>query len=423
MKVGQKSFGGWWVVGACFLCNAISIGTSNYAFSLFVKPLEGEFGWSRAAIMGGFTIMSLAMAVSSPLIGKAVDRYGPKMAVCLGGIVTSLGFSSLSFLSGLPGFYLLYTLLGFGVSAMAQVPLTAAVSSWFDRKRGLAIGIMASGIGVGGMLMAPLVGGVAIPSLGWRGAYLLLGLIVLGTVVPAALLVIRIRPEVKGSGVEEQEPLEVRESHKSHTAVDVRGISFRSALRTSAFWMIMVSFILSQMGSLGIVQSQVPYLTDKGFPVATAAAVLGGMGLLSGFSKVFFGWLCDRMNPKFACALGIGLQAAGIGTLLSVTQASSSLILWIYVFVFGLGVGSWLPVMSMLVSTNFGLVSYGAIFGMASFSQNFGVSLGPLLAGYVYDTTHAYTIAFLLFIGFHLIAVLAVLAVRKPQAVRLSEVS
>ena len=82
--MGQKSFGGWWVVGACFLCNAISIGTSNYAFSLFVKPLEGEFGWSRAAIMGGFTIMSLAMAVSSPLIGKAVDRYGPKMAVCLG---------------------------------------------------------------------------------------------------------------------------------------------------------------------------------------------------------------------------------------------------------------------------------------------------------------------------------------------------
>ena len=174
---------------------------------------------------------------------------------------------------------------------------------------------------------------------------------------------------------------------------------------------------------MGIVQSQVPYLTDKGFPLATAAAVLGGMGLLSAFSKVSFGWLCDRINPKFAGAIGICLQVLGTVILMFITETSSPIALWIYVFVFGLGVGSWLPVMSMLVSTHFGLISYGAIFGMMSFAQNFGAAVGPLVAGYVYDSTHAYTSAFFLFVGLHFMALIAILAVRKPGSIRFAEVS
>jgi len=420
MKLGQRIFYGWWIVGACFFCNFISIGTSNYAFSLFVKPLEREFGWNRAGIMGGYTLMSLAMAVSSPLIGRAVDRYGPKKVICLGGVITSIGFVFLSFLDDLPGFYLLYTLIGLGVSAMGQVPLTTVVSNWFKRERGLAIGIMASGIGIGGMVMATLIGGLIIPSLGWRAAFLLMALIVAATIIPVTLLVIRARPEDKSAGHEERESPGPGKG-LDDPPVDTWGIPLKRALLTSGFWLIISSFILSQVAAMGVVQSQVPYLTDKGFPVATAAAVLGGMGLLSAFSKVFFGWLCDRINPKFACAVGICLQVLGTFILMTITQNSSSLVMWTYVLVFGLGVGSWLPVMSMLVSTNFGLISYGAIFGMISFAQNFGVAIGPLVAGYVYDTTHAYTAAFFLFVSLHIIAMIAVLAVRKPETIRFSE--
>ncbi|MCJ7593919.1 MAG: MFS transporter [Desulfobacterales bacterium] len=420
--MGQRSFYGWWIVGACFFCNLISIGTSNYAFSLFVKPLEREFGWNRAGIMGGYTLMCLAMAVSSPLIGRAVDRYGPKKVVCLGGIITSIGFAFLSLLDDLPGFYLLYTLIGLGVSAMGQVPLTTVVSNWFKRERGLAIGIMASGIGIGGMVMAPLIGGLIIPRFGWRVAFLFMALIVACTIIPVTLLVIRARSEEERIGhVKRESP----ESGKGlgDLPVDTWGIPLKTALLTSGFWLIITSFILSQVAAMGVVQSQVPYLTDKGFPVATAAAVLGGMGLLSAFSKVFFGWLCDRINPKFACAIGICLQVMGTSILMLITEASSPIALWIYVVVFGLGVGSWLPVMSMLVSTHFGLISYGAIFGMMSLAQNLGVAVGPLIAGYVYDSTHAYTAAFFLFVSLHVMAMIAVLAVRKPETIRFAEVS
>ena len=412
--MGQRLFYGWWIVGAGFLCNLISIGTSSYAFSLFVKPLEKEFAWTRAGIMGGYAIMCLAMAISSPLVGKAADRYGPKKVICLGGIITSVGFASLSLLTDLQGFYLLYALIGLGVSAMGQVPLTTVVSTWFERKRGLAIGIMASGIGIGGMVMAPLIGGLIIPYFGWRVAFLLMALIVFCTIIPVTLLVIRARPEDKRVGQEERESLESRKA-PGDPLVDTWGIPLKKALLTSAFWMITVSFILSQVAAMGIVQSQVPYLTDKGFPVTTAAAVLGGMGLLSAFSKVFFGWLCDRINPKFAYAIGICLQVLGIFILMVITEASSSTILWIYVLVFGIGVGSWLPVMSMLVSTNFGLISYGTIFGMAAFAQNLGVAGGPLLAGYIYDHTHAYTAAFFIFVSLHIMALITGLAIKKPE--------
>ena len=413
---------GWRVVGACFLCNLISIGTSNYAFSLFVKPLEREFGWNRGGIMGGYTIMCLAIAVSSPLIGKVVDRFGPKKIICLGGIITSIGFASLSLLDDLPGFYLLYTLIGLGVSAMGQVPLTTVVSNWFHRERGLAIGIMASGIGIGGMVMAPLVGGLVIPSLGWRGAFLFMALIVACTIIPVSLLVIRARPDEKSAGRGERGSLETGRGLDG-PPVDTWGIPLKTALLTSGFWLIIGSFILSQVAAMGVVQSQVPYLTDKGFPVTTAAAVLGGMGLLSAFSKVFFGWLCDRMNPKFVCAIGLCLQVLGTFILMLISEDSSPIALWIYVFIFGLGVGSWLPVMSMLVSTNFGLIAYGAIFGMMSFAQNLGVAVGPLVAGSIYDSTHAYTAAFFLFVSLHILAMIAILAVRKPVPTGFAEVS
>ncbi|MFH1350663.1 MAG: MFS transporter [Pseudomonadota bacterium] len=399
-----------------FLCNVIWSGCGTYSYSLFVRPLQADFEWSRAGIMAGFTIMLITMGLSSPAVGKAADRLGPKRVILMGAGILGLGFVWLSLMNSLWQFYAGYVLTGIGIASMGQVPLTMVVSSWFRQRRGLAIGIMASGIGVGGLGVAPVLGGYLIPGFGWRAGYLTFGLLTWGIVIPLVFFVVKEKPggvkqdsnddEVKG-------PVGISAILNGRTDIMTLG----KALLTSAFWLIAGSFMLSQFSGMGTIQSQVPHLQDIGFPIGTAAAALGGIGLVSAVSKVGFGWLCDRINPKHACAIGIALQAGGTFILMSIQPVSSPFLLWVYILVFGLGLGHWLPVVSMLVSTNFGLTSYGAIFGVVILFLNTGTSLGPLVAGRIYDMSNTYVWAFTLFIGINLIAIMAVMAVRRPKTI------
>ena len=148
------------------------------------------------------------------------------------------------------------------------------------------------------------------------------------------------------------------------------------------------------------------------FFVQTMFAVVGFFSLLG---KFLFGWLCDRIQAKYACTLGLGIQLAGVLILMNVRPGSDMPMIWVYAVVIGLGVGSWLPAMSMLVSTNFGLISYGSIFGMISLIQAMGIAAGPLMGGYVYDATGNYRLAFIIFIALYSVAIPTVLASRRPK--------
>jgi MFS family permease len=142
---------------------------------------------------------------------------------------------------------------------------------------------------------------------------------------------------------------------------------------------------------------------------------LGGIGLFSAFSKLFFGWVCDLIKSKYAFALGVFFMAVGTFLLMVIDQTTPLFIIWAYSVTIGFGGGSWLPVFSMIVSTNFGLSSYGAIFGAVVLIQNLGASTGPLFAGYIYDLTKGYHSAFVTFMVLFAIAIPTVLAVRQPK--------
>ena len=172
--------------------------------------------------------------------------------------------------------------------------------------------------------------------------------------------------------------------------------------------------MLSQFSINGTIQSQVPHLQDIGFPVTTASVALGGIGLVSASSKLFFGWLCDKINPKYAFSIGVLFMSGGTFILTMVGPTSPMSVLWSYTLIMGIGAGSWLPAMSMLVSRNFGLAAYGAIFGAATLVHNIGVSTGPLFAGYVYDITRSYHWAFMLFMLLYFCSIPAMLALKRP---------
>jgi len=393
----------------------INAGVGYYAFALFYKPLEVEFGWDRGAVSVAFTIYFIIQGLAAPFIGRMVDRYGVKKLITLGSLISGSGFLSLTFTHSLWSFYVSYVVTGFGMAAMGVVPTTHIVSNWFIKKRGFAVGIMATGIGAGALVLAPIAGSYLIPAFSWRAAYLAFGILTWVLIIPAALLVIKARPSDIGlypDGAETPDAIAEAAPHSQ----GYEGWTLSDALKSFTFWLIALAFITSDCSNTGTVIHQFNHITDLGFPVAAAATVLGGVGFCSAIGKVFFGWLCDRIKAKHAAAISFALQLASIVVLVTLKSTSSVAIIWLYAILMGLGQGGWLPTMSMLVSGYFGLASYGAIFGAVNVAHSLGVAFGPLIAGQMFDATQTYTGVFVTFVALYMIAIPSVLTVRPPKS-------
>jgi MFS family permease len=409
-----RIFYGYYLVAATFAFMLICIGCGSYAFSLFVRPLEASFGWGRGQVMLGFTIFFLTMGVTSPVVGRFVDRYGARTVIPVGAAVMGLGFVIVSQMSQLFVFYLGYVLVGAGASGMGQVPSSAIISNWFKKRRGTAIGLMAAGIGAGGFVMAPVVGYV-ITQFGWRTAYFSMAVIIWVVSIPLALLFVRTKPSEMGLYPDgaSKPPAELAETSE---VLNPPGFTLKQAMRTPTFWFIFASFLFGCFGGMGLTQSPVPFFEDIGYSTQTAAAALGASGVASAVGKVTFGWLCDRMQPKHAWAIGLALQAGAALVLLSISGDSSLGLIWMWAALLGLGAGAWLPTLSMLGSTNFGLLAYGAIFGALNLAQSAGAAIGPFFAGLVYDATDTYHWVFVTFALMYAVAIPAILLVKKPSA-------
>ncbi len=409
-----RIFYGYYLVAVTFLFMLLSFGCGSFVFSLFVKPLEASLGWARGHVMVGFTIYFIVMGLTSPLIGRIVDRHGPRRVIPFGALVMGLGFVLASRTNDLALYYAAYVVIGSGSAGMGIVPCSAVISNWFKRRRGAALGIMSAGMGAGGVVMAPVVAHLLV-AFDWRTAYLAMGIIICAVTIPLSLAFIRTRPADMGLYPDgDTADMEIpRDGSPSH--VEQQGISLRQAATTTAIWLIGVSFFVSGFSNTGALHAPVPFLEDIGFPTATAAAALGTLGLGSATGKVFFGWLCDRIPPRRASAIGLLLQLSGILVLLTIRADSPEASIWAYALLLGFGLGSWLPTMSMLVSTTFGLAYYGSVFGLIAFLESAGTSLGPLFAGLMFDATGTYYYAFVTFAALYAIAIPAVLLVRRPH--------
>ncbi len=407
-------FYGYWVVVATFFCLFTTSGCGYFAFSLFVKPLQADLGWGRGDITIAWTIYLLISGITSPFVGRLISYYAAKWVIATGAIIVGLGFIWLSLISQLWAFYLGYAIIGVGMATMGHVPSSTIVSNWFKKRRGMAVGIMSAGIGAGGFVLSPLIGGFLIPNFGWRIAYRAMAVLAVALVIPLAALVIKSRPAEKGL-YPDGEPVpgvpDPAENQYSHT----NGPTLKTAIATAAFWLIAISFLVGNFIQAGILQTQVPHLADIGFPVALAAGALGAVGFGSTIGKFVFGWLCDRISPKYAWAIGLILQAGSLLILMSVKPTTPLAIIWLYTILMGLSAGAWLPTMSMLVSTSFGLGAYGTIFGAASFFQSMGVATGPLMTGYMFDTLGNYRLAYIIVLALHAIALPTALFVRRPR--------
>ena len=380
-----KSLYRWLVVFIAFYGMCLHAGCLIYASGLFIKPLQAYFDWERGTIALAFTLQFIFLGLLSPFIGKAVDRFGARIVFITGAVIASIGFLMMPLIKTPVHFCLISILIGMAETAIGPVPCTGAVSPLFNKKRGLAIGVMSTGVGVGGFIFSLLIGSLLIPTYGWQGGYYGISVAHVA-IIPLAML---IKGKKNQTVIQYKETIERPENKTNELA---------NMLRSPSLWIISMIFFMFLFSLVGTVQIQAPHLQDIGFPVLMASSTLGYLGLVSAFSKLFFGWLCDKINPKTAYIISSICLIFGLLMLSSFRHDSSSVYLWTYVLIFGVGIGAWLPIMSMMVSRIFGTGSYGLFFGAVTMVETIGQAVGPLVAGLLFDRTGSYHSTFTLYI-------------------------
>ena len=408
-------FYGYWVVAVAFLCLFITAGVGLYAFSLFYDPLYEEFGWSRGTISAAFTISFVIQGLVSPPTGRIIERYGVKKVIALGALILGLGFLWLSLMQNLWSFYAGYIVIGLGLTATGFIPATQVTSNWFIKRRGTALGITSTGIGIGGLILAPVIGAYLIPSFGWRASYLAIAIFTWVLIIPITLLVIKERPSDIGLHPDGLEAKEAAAKAKllSQTSSDC---TLKMSSKTMAFWLIAIAFFAMNFSSVGIILHQVNYLMDIGFSTAMAATAHGVVGFASAGGKFTFGWLCDRMKAKYAAAISFAIQFVAIIILINLTPTTPVSLVWFYTILMGFGAGGWVPTMSMLISETFGITHYGSIYGVLMMAVLVSCASGPLVAGQMFDAMQTYYWVFVVFLILYMVAIATTLAIRRPNS-------
>ncbi|MBI4300039.1 MAG: MFS transporter [Chloroflexi bacterium] len=412
-----KSFPGWRIAAVCAAINGIGAGIQFYGFSVFFKPMTEDFGWTRTQTSGAFSLSRLEGGFEGPIAGWLIDRIGPKRILLIGITIMGLGYILLYFVNSLLMFYLVYAgVLSLGYNIGFGNAGNAVVAKWFVKKRGRAFSYMALGAGIGGSIITPVLG-FAIGSAGWRLTALFAGFALWLICLPLAAS-IRNAPEEMGllpDGEAPQKgaaPAAAAESVAIADADPEISYTVKEALRTSTFWVFVLalsfrSFILSSL-----VVHQIPYLTDMGISKGVASGILGLMVLISIPGRLLFGWLGDIFSKRHLIVVCSLLQAIGIFIF---ANAAGLAMVWPFLVIYGFGYGGSISLTPAFRADLFGRQYFATIGGITMPLTTLGTISGPVLAGYIYDVSGSYRLAFYIFVALVLCSAITFLFVRKPK--------
>ena len=410
-KTKPGMFYGWRVVAAVVMVVFASCGIGYYSFAVFLKPLETEFSWSRTALSGAMSLLILISGLLSPLVGRWCDTYGAKKIIMYCAVPLGACFILLSFVQSIWQFYAIYILLALPFTGTFVVPATTLVTKWFNKKRGIAIALIFCGTSLGGLIMPPVIS-YFITTLGWQMSYVCLGLLMWLIILPPAGFVIKSNPQEMGL-LPDGENLPTEEQHSTvNSAGETQRWTLATALRTSLFWFVALGFSFVVFARVGVMTHQVAYLTDMGIDMIAAATALGLTSGISIISRLTTGYLADRISKKLIAVVSFALEAAGVFILM---RAKSMKMVWLYVIVFGIGFGGEPTIRPLLLGELFGTTSFGAVMGSIQSVTQVGTAIGPLLAGYIFDATASYNLAFIIFLITYLLAIISILFARRPK--------
>jgi sugar phosphate permease len=393
----------------CFLF----AGAGFYSFSVFIKPIENEFGWNRSAIALTMSIYLIVGGLMGPVFGKLVQEYGPKKVMTICALCAGVCFMLVSFTRSLWYFYTVYALLAMSVCGIGVIPSSSLLANWFDKRRGTAMGISMVGISAGGLLLAPCVAMVS-ATLGWKAAFLGIGFLVWAIALPVIGLIIKNHPSEMGLLPDGKPPREDRSDTPARTEVSIDyGWPSHVVFRSSPFWCIFISFFLAPFAQMGVLQHQVPLIMDAGTTEAMAATVLGVTAGIGGLGKLSFGRISESWPFRYVVLLCFGLQALAIVILLN---AHSLVAVWLYAVIFGFAMGGVVVLMPLVVGHFWGLLSYGVLLGAIWVANSLGGSLGTYISGVIYDHWGNYNYALYLFVAAYVVSIITFFLAGKPKS-------
>jgi OFA family oxalate/formate antiporter-like MFS transporter len=406
--MSKKIFYGWWIVLACSLIGFYVGGVIFYGFTAFFEPIRDEFGWSYTQISFAASLRGLEMGIFAPLVGFLVDRFGSRKLIFWGTITVGFGLIFLSRTQSLAMFYGSFLLIAFGAGGCAMVVTMAAVANWFHKHVGLALGVMASGVGASGLMVPLIVQLIGI--FDWRTTLIVLGLGMWILGIPLSF-VIRNKPEQYGylpDGISKSDRMPNLEIQD--TEVKTGEIGLKEALKNRAFLYLITVEAMRMMIIAAVVIHVMPYLSSLGLPRVSAGLIAGAIPLSSIIGRFVFGWLGDFFNKWFVMTWSFCMISLGM---LAFCYVQVVWIAFIFLLLFSPGYGGGIVLRGAILREYFGRNSFGKMIGITMGSASIGGIIGPTITGWVFDTFGTYRIIWLVFCGLSGLAIHLVLKLKR----------
>ena len=394
LRFKDKLFYGW-VVVLSFLIIGTTIWGIRFSFGVFFKSIASEFSLNRAetsVILSANIVLGCGFAI---LAGWALDRYGPRIVLLLMGIFAGLGLLLTSQTNSLWQLFITYSLLlAMGGGAIFTV-IMSTLSRWFDKKRGLALGIGGSGSGLGTMVMVPFAT-FLIATFDWRMAFIVMGGIAWVIVLPLSRLLKRDPYEIgtlPDGAKSDSRDMHVQKPKNEEGNIQPADLSILWVFRTRSFWLFLFIWLFYGYNMFLILTHLVPHVTDIGFSAVEAAVVLSLVGGMGAVGIVLMGIVSDIIGRKLTAVICALLQA---GALVWLIWSHDLWMFYLFAAVWGLAYGGITPCIAALIGDTFALGRIGTVFGFLEIGFTAGGALGPFIGGLIFDVSGTYFMAFLI---------------------------
>lgn len=405
------TFYGWWIVLAGTAVLFVSSGIGFYGHGVILDPLRTAHGWSKATISSAVTLYFLTAGIMGMLIGRPIDKYGPKWVLIFGSIAIGSGFFFLSLVDAVWQLYAIYLLMAIGFSCTSLVPVNTLITNWFIRKRGFAMSLTNTGLSAGGIVLVPFAI-YLISNWGLKITLPILGAIFWVVIIPTAIF-IKQRPSDLNQFPDGQPPATLSADESASPlgqAAQMRVWTRRQALRTVSFWAIVVAFLLALSGQIAFLVHQVSFLSQY-LGVTGAGTAVSVTAAASIVGRLFLGTFVDRCDKRYVIMVCFLIQGIAVITL---AYYNHVVILYLGTFAFGLTMGSIIMSQSLIIGECFGLVSFATVSGVAGLFTLSGAAFGPTIAGFIYDATQSYQLAFTIFAVLSIIAMFVIYFAKPP---------
>jgi sugar phosphate permease len=411
----QGIYFGYWLIGAAFVAQFVSVGSQNYVVGAFLKPMTDDLGWTRAEYTYARTVAQVIMAFTGFFIGSHVDRRGGRQLMLIGITILSCALFALSFVQELWHWIVLNGLImTIGAAMIGNLVVNVTISKWFVEKRGLAVALASMGVSMAGVLLTPAMTRV-IDEWGWRAGWRFMGAGAFILIVPVALLMRR-APEDYGLHPDGKTAAQVAAGGGAKASADFASSLTRAeALRTVSFYMLVLAFGMFGLTIGVMLLHTIPFMTDAGYSRSTAAFMVTLASIPALISKPFWGLLMDKTDPKRLASISAMTTGISLIVITTAVQAENHPAIYGGFLLLGFGWGGMIPLQELIWATFFGRRYLGSV---RSAGLPFSLFLGagaPLLVSEYVDRAGDYDGAFLTIAALNLTAAVLLLFIRKPQ--------